>query len=127
MLCVVSYVYREASFAVVWILVIGEVRMNPVFRFRIASLLLVMMAVLIAHGYHSAHLWEDGIYFVFGAYFVKMHYDRTRFPEVVEHDWRKTALSRRTRIVWALSYFGLLSALVTLLSVLLRLAPKVAS
>jgi hypothetical protein len=101
--------------------------MRPVFRFRIASLLLVMMAVLIAHGYHSTHLWEDGIYFVFGAYLVKMHYDRTRYPYAVEQDWRNMELSRRTRIIWALNYFSLLSALLMLLSVLLRLAPQVTS
>jgi Zn-dependent protease len=124
MLCVVSYVYREASFAVVWILVIGEVRMNPVFRFRIASLLLVMMALLVAHGYHSEHLWEDGIYFVFGAYLVKMHYDRTRYSEVVEHDSRNRELSRRTRMLWAFNYLGLLAALSLLLYVLIRLAPQ---
>jgi Zn-dependent protease len=127
MLCVVSYFYREASFAVVWILVIGELRMNSVFRFRITAFLLLMMVLLMLHGYHSEHLWEDGIYFVFGAYLVKMHYDRMRFPEVVEHDWRKMELSCRTRIIWALSYFSLLSALLTLLFVLLRLAPKVVS
>jgi hypothetical protein len=101
--------------------------MNSVFRFRITAFLLLMMVLLMLHGYHSEHLWEDGIYFVFGAYLVKMHYDRMRFPEVVEHDWRKMELSCRTRIIWALSYFGLLSTLLTLLFVLLRLAPKVVS
>jgi Zn-dependent protease len=127
MLCVVSYVYREASFAVVWILVIGEVRVKPVNRFRIALCLLAAMGMFMLLGYHSGNLWEEGVYFALGAYLTKMHHKSITAPPTVEHDWRKTELSRRTRIVWAINYFSILIALSLLLFVLIRLAPRVVS
>ena len=127
MLCVVSYFYHEASFAVVWILVIGEVRIAPVNRFRIALVLLLLMGALMLLGYHNGNLWEEGVYFAFGAYLTKMHHHSITAPSLVEHDWRKTVLPRRTRIIWAVSYFSLLTALALLLYVLIHLAPRIAS
>jgi Zn-dependent protease len=125
LLCVVSYFYREASFAVVWILVIGEVRVKPINRFRIALCLLAAMSMFMLLGYHNGNLWEEGIYLALGAYLTKMHHSSIKATPIVEHDWRKVALSRRTQIVWVINYFSLLIALSLLACVLIRLAPRI--
>jgi Zn-dependent protease len=109
-----SYLFKEAAFLVVWILVVGYIPIKPRQRLHIACCMFVAMPILMWFGYRGAHLWEDGIYLAFGLLLVKTIHTLSSHPETVKED-KVAEMSKYQRVRWAWQYWGLvvsLSALV---------------
>src|SRR3989344_1459317 len=112
-LITLSLYTAQASMALVWLLVMSEVRMSARLRFVTAALMLILMAVLIILGYHGPSALEDWCYFAVGVWLLSAFYKRWKNPPP-RHDHRNVRLTPAERKKWKRSYCGLLLFLIVL-------------
>ena len=115
-LLVPSFYIGEASMLVIWMLVVGDVRLDARKRFVLAGLLWLLMPPLIILGYHGSYVLEDWFFFVLGGWLLRVYYNQYKDPPPAgEYNWRKQDLPKRVRLRWCIRYFALLIVLSVLL------------
>lgn len=113
----VSLYFAQASILLVWMLVVGDVRMSALKRFRVTLALWALMPVLILLGFHGMYQIEEWFYFIVATWLLKVYYDWYKCPPLVARCFRSETLSKKERRSWGVRYMSLLTFLLVLISV----------
>lgn len=112
----VSLYFAQASMLLVWMLVVGDIRMSALRRFQVTFGLWLAMPIFILLGFHGEYQIEEWFYFVVATWLLKVYYDWYKCPPPVARCFRSETLSKLERRRWGVRYMGLLVFLLGLLS-----------
>ncbi len=107
----VSLYFGEASILLVWMLVVGDIRMRGRWRLVIAGAFWLAMPIMILSGYHGKYPLEDWCYFAVGGWLLYVYYGWYAKPVHVKHDHRNVQLTLGERRRWCVRYLSLLGFL----------------
>lgn len=111
LLIALSLYFGEASILLVWMLVVGDIRMHGRWRLALAGAFWLAMPVMILMGYHGKYPLEDWCYFAVGAWLLYVYYSWYTKPSRVTHDHRNVPLTSGERRRWGWRYLTLLAFL----------------
>ncbi len=112
----ISLYFAQASILLVWMLVIGDIRMSALRRFQVTTFLWLTMPVLIVLGFHGKSQTEEWVYFFVATWLVKIYYDWYKHPPLVDRCGRNEPLTSAERRRWGIRYLSLLAFLLVLFS-----------